>query len=124
MHAGADERLELRRAGVALTASPDRRHVRGDRRQLGEVTRQIAIVVGGIEQASVIRSAIGVGEDGEAREMDSLAAGELDSWAIDLFNEALPADVISDRAKQGAQGVLLATANRREHGERSRHCRA
>ena len=49
---GADEPLEVGDAPVALTASPDRLHVRRDRDQLGEVTVQVAVVVGRIEQAS------------------------------------------------------------------------
>ena len=70
---------ELAGARVAFTAAPDRLHVGRDRHQLGEVVLQVAVVVGRIEQAFAIGSAIGIGEDGEAREMDPPAARELDA---------------------------------------------
>ena len=74
-----DEGRELRGARVVFATAPDRFHVRGDGRQLGEVALQFAVVVGGIEQAFAIGSAIRIGENGEAREVNLPAAKELDA---------------------------------------------
>ena len=117
----ADEGRELAGARVAFAAAPDRFHVGRDRHQLGEVVLQFAVVVGGIEQAFAIGSAIWIGEDGEAREVNLPAAKELDARIVGPPIEPPAPDVVSDRPEDGAQGFLLAAANRREHGQRSRH---
>ncbi len=116
-----DERRESAGARVAFTAAPDRVHIGRDRHQLGKVVLQFAVIVGRIEQAFAIGSAIWIGEDGEAREMDPPAAREVDAWSSDPVVQPLPADVVPDGAQNGAERFLLALANRREYCQRSRH---
>ena len=81
---------------------------------------EVAVVVRRIEQALAAGSAIGIVEDGEAREMNRSAANELDARTRDGFAEARALDVVADRTEDAAKRRLFAGTNRGENGQGSR----
>src|SRR3954452_19636821 len=80
---------------------------------------EISVVRGRVEKPRTTGTAIGVEEKGEACEMDTTAARELDARAT-AASGRLAANVIADRAQDVAKATLVAWTNGREHGQCSR----
>jgi hypothetical protein len=70
-----------------------------------------------------IGSAIRIGENSEAREVDPPALLKFDPRLSRPLGEAPASNVVADRAKDGAQRLDLAGTNRRQYRQRARQHR-
>ena len=116
----ADERREGGGTGIAFNTAPDGVHIGSDGDQFGEVAVELAVVVRRVQQPFSIAPAIGIVEDGEAREMDMPAVAELDARPNGSRLQPLALDIVADRAQDVAQRVFFAGADGREHRQCSR----
>ena len=116
----ADERREGAGTCIAFHTAPDGVHVGGDGDQFGEVAVELAVVVRRVQQPFSIAPAIGIVEDGEAREVDTPAVAELDARPNSPGLQPLALHIVADRAQDVAQRLLFAGADGREHRQCSR----
>ena len=88
---------------VALQLPPNRVEIRRQCGQLGRVRRQGAVEHRGVQQSRAIRAPIGIGQDGETREVDRSASGERDMRPPDS-RHVRAVNVVPDRTKHAPQG--------------------